>query len=355
MKKKNGLVLQGGGVKGSYQIGAFCAFRDCHINFDGYVGTSIGAFNAAMLASGKEDELLKFWVKLDPGKVLGFNKDLVSSFNGEEVTSKEKIVGLVKTTAEIIKNMGIHNEGLLYYMDKLLDEDKLLNSDKDFGLVTVRLPKVEPMYIYKNMMEKGKLKEYILASAYLPVFREKRIIDGHYYIDGGFHDNSPSNMLADLGYDNLYVSNVKGIGINRHHTHDGVNITEIVPSRPNGSILELNRAVIKDNIMMGYYDTLRVLKKYDGYKYCFKRYSDKFYDFILRKIDKRELRRVMNFFNAKSKREAVIKSLEYVLEKDKVDYYDVYKPYKMIRKYKDNTNKHFIYKFISKIKFLWIY
>ena len=162
-------------------------------------------------------------------------------------------------------------------------------------------------------------------------------------------------MLADLGYNNLYVINVKGIGIDRHHKYDDVKITEIVPSRPNGSILELNRAIIKDNIMMGYYDTLRLLKNYDGYKYCFKRYSDKFYDFILRKIDKRELRRVMNFFNTKSKRVAVIKALEYVLEKEKVSYYEVYKPYKMIRKYRDNTNKHFVYKFISKIKFLWIY
>ena len=57
-----GLSLAGGGVKGSYQIGAYMAFKKCHIKFDGITGTSIGSFNAAMLTSGMEKELLDFWV-----------------------------------------------------------------------------------------------------------------------------------------------------------------------------------------------------------------------------------------------------------------------------------------------------
>ena len=38
-----GLALAGGGVKGSYQIGAYMAFKKCHIKFDGVCGTSIGS------------------------------------------------------------------------------------------------------------------------------------------------------------------------------------------------------------------------------------------------------------------------------------------------------------------------
>ena len=352
MAKKRGLVLEGGGIKGSYQIGAFYAFRDCHIKFDGFVGTSIGSFNAAMLASGKEDELLKFWSHVNPGELLEFDKDFVASFNEKKEVSKT-IKGFVKTAASIVKNLGIHNEKLLDQVSKVLDEDALRKSNKDFGLVTVRLPKMEPMYIYKNMIPEGKLIEHILASCYLPVFREKRIIDGHYYVDGGFHDISPSNMLADLGYDEIYVIAIKGIGINRHHKFKGIKMVEILPSRPNGAVLELNRAIIKDNITMGYYDTLRLLRNLDGYKYCFRRRKDSFYDYLVRNIDKRELKRVKNFFNAKSNKEAVIKALEYVCSKENVSYYDVYRPYKMIRKFRKNNNKHFVYKFISKIRFLW--
>ena len=54
-----GLALAGGGVKGSYQIGAYMAFKKCHIKFDGVCGTSIGSFNAAMIAAGREEELLQ--------------------------------------------------------------------------------------------------------------------------------------------------------------------------------------------------------------------------------------------------------------------------------------------------------
>ncbi len=52
-----GLVLEGGGVKGAYHIGVLKALRENGLDkFDGYVGTSIGAINAAMLAAG--DRLL---------------------------------------------------------------------------------------------------------------------------------------------------------------------------------------------------------------------------------------------------------------------------------------------------------
>ena len=59
-----GLVLAGGGVKGSYQVGAYLAFKKCGIKIDGVVGTSIGSFNAAMIVSGKENALYDFWKKV---------------------------------------------------------------------------------------------------------------------------------------------------------------------------------------------------------------------------------------------------------------------------------------------------
>ena len=59
--KKIGLALEGGGLKGSYQIGAYYAFKQCHVKISGFVGTSIGAFNACLLASGQSRELLELW------------------------------------------------------------------------------------------------------------------------------------------------------------------------------------------------------------------------------------------------------------------------------------------------------
>ena len=56
----NGIAFSGGGLKGAYQVGAYKAFLDCNIKIDGFVGTSIGALNAAIIASGKYEELFDF-------------------------------------------------------------------------------------------------------------------------------------------------------------------------------------------------------------------------------------------------------------------------------------------------------
>ena len=71
-----GLVLEGGGVKGSYQIGAFYALKKCGIKIDGFVGTSIGSFNAAALACGRYRELLDFWYYLDLSQVFAYRNYL---------------------------------------------------------------------------------------------------------------------------------------------------------------------------------------------------------------------------------------------------------------------------------------
>ena len=348
-----GLVLEGGGVKGAYQIGAFYAFRDCGIKFDGFVGTSIGAINAVMLASDKVRELLGLWYNIDPGDLFGFDVRFVELFNDKKLDING-LKGALQTLKSIIKNIGLDNTKLLELIKKEVNYDDLMKSHKDFGLVTVKISKkgLEPVYIYKEDIDnQDHLIEYLMASCYLPIFKEKRMIDNHYYIDGGFYDNSPIKLLKDKGYDQIYVINIKGIGINRNLQSNN-NVTTISPSRDNGAILELDRNVVKDNIMMGYYDTLRVIKNLDGYKYCFKRKSSLFYKMILRKVDKRLQNRVRNFFDTKDNREVIIKSLEYILEKENFSYYNIYNPLRIIKILRRTNNKHFIYRFVRKLKFL---
>lgn len=348
-----GLVLEGGGVKGSYQIGSYYAFRDCKIKLNGYVGTSIGSFNAAMLASNKATELLEFWSNVNPGILLGFEQKFIDTVTKKDIDIKS-LISSFSALKKVVLNFGLDNTKLLSEIEKVIDYEALESSNLDFGLVTVKVSRhegIKPLYINKeDIKNKNKLLEYLMASSYFPAFREKRILDNHYYIDGGFYDNSPIKLLADKNYKDIYVINIKGIGINRKPPRN-VKITYIYPSRDTGRILELNREIIKDNIMMGYYDTLRILKNLDGYKYCFKKRSNEYYKFITRKIPKRQKRRIKNFFNVNTTKEAVLKSLEYILEKEDIDYYNVYNSYKMIKLIRRIDNNHFIYQFVKKIKF----
>ena len=337
-----GLVLEGGGVRGSYQIGSFIALYDCGIKIDGFAGTSIGSFNAAMLASGKHYELLDFWENVDVAKLLNIKPLKMQDLDIEEIKAS------LSSYTKILKNKGIDVKSLLDVLDEILDVEALYESKKDFGLVTFRIKDLKPIYKFKEDIPVAKIKEYILASCYLPVFKQKKIIDGNYYFDGGIYDNSPVDMLLKKKYEKIYL--VKLNKLIPKYIKENKNIIVIKPSRNLGGILSFNKENIQNNIKMGYYDTIRVLKNMDGFKFVFKNRSSAYYKFISRFVDQKLLKKIMKYFESEDIKEIIIKSLEYVMEKEKYDYYDIYNPYKIIKKIKKNKNSYFIYDFVRKLR-----
>ena len=345
-----GLVLAGGGVKGSYQVGAYLAFKRCGIKLDGVVGTSIGSFNAAMIVSGKEAELYEFWKNVDVGALLNFDTKYTDSVNNQE-KFKELIYGIEQMTL-VIKNKGISNHNLKNVLEEMIDEDKIRKSRMDYGLVTVRAKDYKPLYLFKEDMKKGKIPEYILASCNLPVFKLEKLIDDNYYIDGGFYDNNPINMLLDKGYDKVYSVEVHGIGFSRR-IKDKSKVTTISPSKMLGSVLNVDKKKINENIKLGYYDTLKVLKNYDGYNFIFKNHHLFWYNILLRKADKDLLSKVQKYFKASDNKETILKSLEYIMIKEKKTYFNIYNLFKEIKDIKKNTtSKNFVYEFVRSLKIL---
>ena len=49
LSREYGLVLEGGGAKGSFQIGAWRALREAGIKLKGVSGVSVGALNGALI------------------------------------------------------------------------------------------------------------------------------------------------------------------------------------------------------------------------------------------------------------------------------------------------------------------
>jgi len=346
-----GLALEGGGVRGSYQAGVYAAMQECGIKINGVCGTSIGALNASLIAAGKGEKLASIWRSLNMGEVFGFTKKFIEASNNRKINLSNARV-FVKEIIRIILQKGIELEGVKSVIDKYLDVDALFASDIDFGLVTVRLKDLKPIYLWKKDMQKEKIKDYVIASSYLPLFRMEKVIDDNFYIDGGFYDLGPVNMLLEKGYDTVYLVKVHGIGITRKYDKSK-NVIVIESKRGLGGVLDLDPNRIDENIKMGYYDAIRVLKHLDGEKYVFKNKNAKYYEFINRKVNKKLLRRIKNFFNVKTTKEATIKALEYVMEHENINYYEIYKPTKIIRKLKTIKHKnHFIYDYVSKLKYL---
>ena len=345
-----GLALAGGGSRGAYQIGVYRALRKCHIRIDGFVGTSIGALNAAMLASNRDKELYNLWKSINMGNIFGFSDDFVKNLEKEKFDFELIKSGLIDFK-KIVLNKGISLENYRKVLKDLKIEETLYKSDKDFGLVTVKFPEFKPLYLFKNDIKPSLLNEYIIASCYLPIFKMEKILDNKYYLDGGFYDNLPANALLKKGYDLVYAVNLDAIGIKRPYL-DKSKVIEIKPSKNLGSILNVNKDKINKNIELGYYDTIKIIKKLDGYKYIFKKRSAFYYNFLLKNIKKRTMKETQTFFRTTDSKKLVIKALEYVMKKEGYSYYEIYNPYKVIREIKKLKKKHGVYKFINQISII---
>lgn len=348
-KEKIGLALAGGGLRGSYEIGAFYALKENKIKFDMISGTSIGSFNAAMLVSHKEKELLKFWENIDPT----FFFELDEIFKEKGLTLK-KITAIVKTVKEKINNKGFNLSPLKIKLDEIFDEKKFRKSNIDYGVVTVRGKNPLPIEVTKKDIPQGKIMDYILASCYLPIFKPEKLIDDNYYLDGGFYDAVPVEILVKNGCTKIYVVYLNGPGPQRKVSDPNIELIKIKTKKKLGSQLTLDTNKIKENIKMGYYDTLKVIKNLDGINYYLEGNDLYFYDTLLKNIDKKTIDKAYVRFLAKNNKDLVIKALEFVLSKEGLEMYKIYNPYDIIKFVRKNSKQNkFEYNFVKKLKLFW--
>lgn len=283
----NGLVLEGGGARGSYQVGAIKALRRKRIKISYVVGTSIGSINAAFVASCQYKKLEELWKGFTSEELFGVDQQLFDAFKNKKI-DKNTILSGVQTISKIIKNSGIDTTKLKDALTRNLNEEKFRKSKINYGLVTYNLSKKEPIEIFKKDIPKGKLVEYLLASSYLPVFKFEKIVDDSFYIDGGIFNGCPVNMLLDKKLDKIYVVRLQTSKLPNY----GKNIVEIKSNQKLGSIIAFDKETTNNKISLGYYDTLRVLDNLDGIKYYFEFKDENYYE---------------NLFDSKSKKQIIKK------------------------------------------------
>jgi len=261
-----GIALEGGGARGAYHIGALKALIENGYEISGIVGTSIGSLNAAVVAQGDFDKLYELWTTSTTAEIVYLEeKDLVKIVNKK--VDRELIKNVSEYIKEMTANKGIDTAKYKELVDSLVDENKLRKSKVDFGLATVSLTDKKPLELYKEDIEDGMISSYILASSYLPVFKTQKIQD-KIYLDGGFYNNCPVNMLVKKGYKNIIEIRTKAFGrYKKVKVGDDVNIISISPSSDLGSILLADKEIAAKNIKMGYYDALKVIKELEGNKY----------------------------------------------------------------------------------------
>ncbi len=263
-----GLVLAGGGAKGSYQIGVWKALKELDIEFDVVCGTSIGAFNGAFVAQNQFDKAYKLWSHMTMSDLFEADENLLEAF---DAFMKEKKIPMSLTLYmdffHYLKSSGgLDITPLREIIDKYLDEDLIRNSNVDYGLVTMNIDKLKPLRLFVKDIPKGELKHYLLGSAMVPGFAREKT-SPFKFVDGGVFDNFPVKMAVERGCDEIVAVSLSNI---RRKKWGDTKITYIEPREDLGNFLHVDHDRIHKNMRMGYLDTLKAYGHLEGNEFYFK-------------------------------------------------------------------------------------
>ena len=261
-----GLALAGGGARGAYHIGVVKAYIESGYEFDGYVGTSIGAINAAILAQGDFDKAEELWQNISMEQIFSIEESRLITL-GETKFDIHLSADLTKGIKKVIKGKGVDTTKIKAFFETYIDETKIRQSGKDYGLVTVSIDEYKPYEIFLEDIPEGKLINYIMASSSLPGLKSE-VIGEKKFLDGGFYNNFPINLLVDKGYDEIIAIRTGAPGIFRKvNKNANVKIIIISTEEVLGDLLVFSPENSRFNIKLGYYDGMRAIKGLQGRQY----------------------------------------------------------------------------------------
>ncbi|WP_274235659.1 patatin-like phospholipase family protein [Faecalibacterium prausnitzii] len=252
---RKALVLAGGGARGSYQVGVWRALTELSWNPQIITGTSVGSLNGAMFALDLYETARDMWTSIRSQDVMELPEET------------RNLTELHQFLRDVVRAGGMDVTPLEEIVERVLDEDALRASPIRFGLVTVEKRGLKPRELPLEEIPKGKVKDYLLASAAcFPALRAKQI-DGVQFLDGGYRDNMPTALAQKMGAEELVCVDLEGVGITLPN-RTGLPTTMVRSYWELGDILHFDPDTARRNIELGYYDTLRAFGRLRGCAYA---------------------------------------------------------------------------------------
>ena len=264
--KEYGIVLEGGGAKGAYQIGVWKALVECGVKIKGVAGVSVGALNGALMCMGDLGKAEEIWSNISYSQIMRVDDTQMEKFINRKFKELD-LSEIRKQSINLLVGGGFDSTPLKELIEEHIDEEKIKKADIEFIMGTFSVSQLKEMEITAKEAEEGYLKDYVMASAYFPLFKNQKL-HGKTYLDGGIVNNVPIDMLINRGYKDIIVVRIFGIGVEKKvKIPEEVNVTYIAPKVNLCNVLEFNRKKAKRNITLGYYDALRSLKPLAGNDY----------------------------------------------------------------------------------------
>ena len=269
---KVGLVLSGGGAKGAYQVGVLNALVEFNIPVHVIAGASIGSLNGAVLAcapslSEGAKRLEAIWRELGDDSPLKQQVPSYFRFLYAAGLRESAVLGLFHAIVSIAQYLGIPLPDKVHdFLHGGLMSDKPLKELLDKYIDDVSLAQGLPLYVsvfrsvggvldilrvltaelrfwesrdseFIHVQSKPPLerKEFLLASAAIPIAFAPRQINGTIYSDGGqggwtkAQGNTPIKPLLDQGCDLVIVTHLSDGSLWSRHDFPDTMIIEIRP------------------------------------------------------------------------------------------------------------------------------
>ena len=186
-RKKIGIALGSGGIRGFALIGVLKALRENNIPIDFISGASSGSIVAAHYAVFEDPELLR-----------------------------SSLIGGTKGKKPSVRDLGFR--GGFIKGDKFTELLKYLFDKKSFldAKIPLRIMVTDLISGSANIFSEGNLSFAVQASCTVPVLFEPIKVKGHCFVDGGLSDPVPVDVLKSMGADFT-------IAVNLYHKNEFIN------------------------------------------------------------------------------------------------------------------------------------
>ena len=119
-EKEYGLVLEGGGAKGAYQIGAWKALKEAGIRIKGIAGTSVGALNGALICMGDLEKAESLWENISYSQIMSVDDKVMEDIFKQKKISRDAL----KDMMDYISAGGVDITPLKELIAECVDEEK---------------------------------------------------------------------------------------------------------------------------------------------------------------------------------------------------------------------------------------
>jgi len=204
------LMLQGGGALGAFQVGVYEAMHEAGIEPDWVIGTSIGAFNGAIIAGNRAadrlERLTAFWetVRTDSstanpwwpsaGNAMANLGVFMRGVPGFFEPNPQALWGM-HTRLGVERASFYDTAALRATLLGLVDFGRLKEKQVRLSLGAVSVTHGEMRYFDSRDSDLGL--DHVMASGALPPAFAAVRIDGEPYWDGGIYSNTPIEAVLD--------------------------------------------------------------------------------------------------------------------------------------------------------------